>query len=278
MILSTHITPGLFQSDQDFDNLSDMGHCAGLSELEEEAKAVLRAQGKTEEEADYAVHYSIHAGCCSDKEVVRKWLDSGNLVKMIAEREAKILAPLTGSLLEQCEHLFSDPCYMYVMLGACAMTHGCQLPASFLVMLKKVYTEGGLKPDAQRQMHKALFGPNGFKNGVPYDFESKSLLEVANSEPGEPDNGLGYRGLNVPDPLLFGPSRMNCSSSLVVKELRSQALKPDECGGCGVDHRPKGKNLLTCSKCMKRMYCSTACQKKHWKIHKKVCEPAEVSL
>lgn len=48
-------------------------------------------------------------------------------------------------------------------------------------MLKKVYIEGGLMPDAQRQMRRALFGPGGYKNGKPYDFRSKTLLETANS-------------------------------------------------------------------------------------------------
>jgi hypothetical protein len=67
-------------------------------------------------------------------------------------------------------------------------------------------------------------------------------------------------------------------TSLIVKELRDQFNKPDECGGCGVKHRPKGKNLLTCSKCMKRKYCSTKCQKEQWKIHKKVCERTNESL
>ncbi|KAL1799961.1 hypothetical protein ACET3X_000303 [Alternaria dauci] len=267
----------LFQSDQDLDNVGDMGHQAGLTELEEAAKAVARSQGNSEEDTERSIHYDLYAPCCSDSEVVRKHLDSGALVEMIAKREAKILAPLNGSIDESAEYWFSDPCYMYVLLGACAMTHGCRLPASFLAMLKKVYTEAGLMPDAQRQMHKALFGPDGYKNGEPYDFESKSLLEEANSRSDEHDGG-GFRLMNVPNPLFFNPGRTNSLTSLVVKELRDQFNKPDECGGCGVEERPGGKNLLTCSKCMNRMYCSTSCQKKHWKIHKKVCEPATVSL
>ena len=68
------------------------------------------------------------------------------------------------------------------------------------------------------------------------------------------------------------------STSLVIKELRSQLNKPNECGGCGVASRPKGEALLACGKCKNRKYCSTSCQKKHWKIHKKVCESAKVSL
>ncbi len=260
------------------DNASDLGHEAGLTKLEEDAKAVAKAQGMSEEDAERSIDYSIPAGCCSDIELVRKHLDSGVLVDMLAKKEAKILAPLTGSQDELAEYWFSDPCYMYVLLSACAMTLGCQLPASCIAMLKKIYTEGGLMPDAQRQMHKALFGPNGFKNGEPYDFESKSLIEAANTKVKEPDNGLGYQVLNVANPLFFKTGMTNSSTSLVVKELRDQFNKPDECGGCGVEHRLNGKNLLTCSKCMNRKYCSSKCQKKHWKIHKKVCEPAKESL
>jgi hypothetical protein len=51
-------------------------------------------------------------------------------------------------------------------------------------------------------MKKALFGPGGYKNGEPYDFKSKTILEEANSKPAkEPeDNGRGFMLMNVPGP------------------------------------------------------------------------------
>jgi hypothetical protein len=177
-----------------------MGHELGLSKLQEDAQAVAKAQGKTEEEIERNIHYDLYAPCCSDPEVVRKHLDSGVLVDILSKKEAKILAPLTGSQDEAFEHWFSDPCYMYVLLSACAMTLGCHLPASCIALLKKIFTEGGLMPDAQRQMYKALFGPDGYKDGVPYNFESKSLLEEVNAEPEKRDSGLGYKVMNVADP------------------------------------------------------------------------------
>jgi hypothetical protein len=83
---------------------------------------------------------------------------------------------------DELRNCLQDPCYTYVLLGSCAMTLGCHLPESYLAMLKKVYTEGGLMPDALNQMKQALFGPNGYANdGTPYDFESKTLIEIANS-------------------------------------------------------------------------------------------------
>jgi hypothetical protein len=196
--IETNVTPGLFQSDKDLDNVCDMGHEAGLTKLEEDAQAVAKAQGKSEEEAERSIYYSLYAPCCSDIELVRNHLDSGVLVDLIAKKEAKILAPLTGSRDEAFEYWFSDPCYMYILLSACAMTLGCQLPASCIAMLKKVYTEGGLNPDAQRQMNKALFGPGSYKNGEPYNFESKSLLEEVNSKPDKPNDG-GFGLINVPN-------------------------------------------------------------------------------
>jgi hypothetical protein len=83
-------------------------------------------------------------------DVVRKHLDSGVLVKLIAQKEATLLAMPTKE--RELEFHRQDPCYAYVLLGACAMTLGCRLPESYTAMLKKVYTEGGLMPDALKQM------------------------------------------------------------------------------------------------------------------------------
>jgi hypothetical protein len=82
------------------------------------------------------------------------------------------------------------------------MTLGCRLPDTYISMTKKVYKEAGLMPDALQQMKKALFGPDGYKNGVPYDFGSKTLDETANSLSAEDPkpNARGYVGLNVPSP------------------------------------------------------------------------------
>ncbi|KAI5376986.1 hypothetical protein J4E82_004361 [Alternaria postmessia] len=272
----------LFQSDHDFDMVSDLSHEAGLTKLGKDARVSAKAAGKSDEDIERDIFYSIYANLCSDPELVRRHLDSGILVDMIAKKETKMLTPRTTGLKEKLFGDWStDPCYEYILLGACAMTLGCQLPATYLAMLKKVYTEGGVMPDGQRQMKKALFGPGGYKNGEPYDFKSKTILEEANSKPAkEPeDNGRGFMLMNVPGPGgFFNTGMTTTSTSLVIKELRSQLNKPNECGGCGVASRPKGEALLACGKCKNRKYCSTSCQKKHWKIHEKVCESAKVSL
>jgi len=276
--ISTDTSPGLFQSDHDFDIVENLTSEAGLYKLEEDAKAIAKAKGKSEKDVD-GVSYLIYAPACSDPGSVRKHLDGGILVDLIAKKETKMLAVPSGHKDEMLEYLMEDPCYVYVLLGACAMTLGCPLPDAYVAMLKKVYTEGGLMPDAQRQMKKALFGPDGYVNGVPYDLESKSLVEEANARPSQKSNGPGFEIMNVMSPGgLFNTGMTTSSTSAVIKELRDQRNKPDACGNCGVKHRSEGQALLKCSKCKNRSYCSAECQKKAWKVHKKVCEPTKVSL
>ncbi|KAJ4346455.1 uncharacterized protein N0V89_010384 [Didymosphaeria variabile] len=256
----------LFQSDHDLDMVSEMTHDAGLYKLEEEAIAKAKAAG--ESDAEKQIYYNLYGP--SHPDVVRHHLDSGVLVDLIEKKKAKMLAP--PNRLD----FLRDPCYEYVLLGACAMGLGCTLPSDYLNMLKKVYTEGGLMSGALMQMRKALFGPDGFTNGVPYDFESKDLIETANSmhdEDRQP-GASGFVSLNVIGPGGFFNTGMGDSStSTIIKELRAQHAKPDACGGCGVKAQQSGAALLQCAKCKNRRYCSSTCQKKHWKVHKRVCDP-----
>jgi ribosomal protein S14 len=192
---------------------------------------------------------------------------------MIAKKKAKMVAPSSGDTEEFWDSFGRDPCCVYVLLGACAMTLGCQLPDDYITMLKKVYTEGGLMPDAQLQMKKALFGPDSYKTGEPYDFKSKTLEEEANSRHGGEPNSLGFLPMNVLGPGSFFNTGMTTSStSIVIKELREQAKGAHVCAVCGAKNGYQGTSLLLCSRCKNRKYCSAGCQKQHWKIHKKACE------
>ncbi|EAT78155.1 MYND-type zinc finger protein samB [Parastagonospora nodorum] len=263
---------GLFQSDHDFDIISELNHDAGLNQMEDEAQALAKASGKDDKEIGQ-IYYTIDGKGCSDPDLVRKHLDSGVLNYLIAEREAKMLAVPTKE--QELDHYLQDPCYVYVLLGACAMTLGSQLPASYVSLLKKVYTEGGLMPDALKQMKKALHGPNGYKNGEPYDFHSKDLVETANADSdNRKPNGLGFIGMNVPSPGgLFNTGMGNSFTSAIIKELREKQQNPHACATCGVIAGSGGEKLLMCAKCKDRKYCSVKCQKHHWSIHKKLCEP-----
>jgi hypothetical protein len=78
------------------------------------------------------------------------------------------------------EFYLQDPCYVSVLLGACAMTLRYCLPDAYIALLEKVYTEGGLMSDALEQMKKVLNGPNSYKNGEPYNFPSGKKVEKSN--------------------------------------------------------------------------------------------------
>ncbi|PSN67374.1 hypothetical protein BS50DRAFT_553370 [Corynespora cassiicola Philippines] len=263
----------LFQSDHDFDIIDDLEQESGLRKL---AADTLATAGRTSEEDKASICLTMYAPMCSDPELVKRHLESGVLTKLVKSREEKLLSyPGMFSVFNWTSH---DPCYVYVLLGACAMTLGCRLSDSYLNLLKKVYTEGGLMPGALRQIRKALFGPNGFKNGEPYDFESKDLIETANSQDERPaSNGAnGFIFMNVPSPGgLFNTGMGDSRSSKVIAELRAIHNKANACGGCGAKHGDGSQPLLACSNCKHRKYCGVKCQKDHWKIHKKACQPLQ---
>jgi len=127
--------------------ISEVGHEAGLTKLEEEAQAKAKAAGKSEKEIG-SIYYSLYGNGSPRDDIVRKHLDSGALVNHIAKKEATLLAMPTKD--REIEYHLQDPCYAYVLLGACAMTLGCRLPESYIAMLKILYTEGGLIPHARR--------------------------------------------------------------------------------------------------------------------------------
>jgi hypothetical protein len=123
---------GLFQSDHDLDIVDELCYEAGLNEPANAAEAQAKAAGKSDKEIK-DIYYTLSAQTCSDIPAVRAHLDSGMLAKLIKEKEDKMLAE------EQEPFSFRDPCYIYILLGACAMTLGCQLPDSYISMLKELY-------------------------------------------------------------------------------------------------------------------------------------------
>lgn len=53
-----------------------------------------------------------------------------------------------------------------------------------------------------------------------------------------------------------------------INRIRKKIDCKNYCNNCCED----SENLLLCGKCKKTKYCSIACQKEDWSIHKKICK------
>lgn len=63
-----------------------------------------------------------------------------------------------------------------------------------------------------------------------------------------------------------------CDEDLDLTPLHAMHL----CAICGKKKQSDGQPLLACGGCKDRFYCSKACQKKGWKLHKVICKrPAD---
>ncbi|KAK4545248.1 hypothetical protein LTR36_003428 [Oleoguttula mirabilis] len=309
---------GLFQSDYDYDIIQELSQEAGLWLLEADdakqgkvgvyieaiekadrgeanAQGIRNLEHKRADETEATrkpneIYYSIYAKLCSHPKRVKAYLEnSGMLNKLIRDRLARLNAP------DAKKDTFR-PGYAVVLLGACAMSLGCNLPVEFFQHLRASYahqTRVGLMRDAITQMSKALFGPNGYSNGKSYDFGSKGLDFTVNT--GGPSFADRYfpSMINVPSPAGTLPQEMLAQACLAGKfdnyEVTAQYLMKkfemskgaesvygaDECGGCGSKVGLEGTVLVLCGRCKGRKYCGKACQKKDWLKHKVVCTALE---
>jgi hypothetical protein len=256
-----------FENDHDLDVVLGLDQAAGLSALESKAKERAKhkqAQSKdanatkpndptnTDEEDDYLL-ISMYAGHCADIELVREHLDGGVLRKLIDEKKATM-----GNN--------DRAVYEFVILGACAMSLGCEIPDDFKQLLIEKYRSTELPPMSLHAMQLALGdGPHRYRN-APYDFGEKGLDETVEErmaeEEGKGSNGQ-IVGMNVPAPFgLFGSFKGG-----PVNEYPAGV-----CGGCGAKDRLDGEPLLSCGKCKVKKYCGTVCQRAHFKQHKRVCK------
>ncbi|KAK5731405.1 hypothetical protein LTR15_001345 [Elasticomyces elasticus] len=272
---------GLFESDNDLDIVGDLSHEAGLEEV---AKKLLaekppsqtdeKTGEKTDEKTDPEYYLSIHADQNPDdaaNAAVRDHLNAGKLQELVDKYLAKYFA--------NSDEDYHPPEYILCILGACAMSLGCTLPTLYKAQLKALYPSTLRMSEANNQMKKALCGPNGFVNGVPYDVESVGLLEMANRDDGGGAPGT-VQGMNVQGQSgLFGAPR--AKPDVKAKLRRTMEAIREEVGGtqsgvCGHCGAGGGKTLMKCGGCKKRQYCSKEHQKAHWKVHKDFCKAAEV--
>ena len=171
----------------------------------------------------------------------------------------------------------TQPGYTFVLVGACAMSLGCKLRTDIRRRLINKFDRSGLMPEAENQICAALIGPNAYKSGEPYEFDSPGLVETANADTNRTPNAFGVIGLNVPAPGGFfaAPKR---TTKLPPKptDAELESMFPGElCAGCGAKEGEEGGALLACGKCKTRKYCGKECQKQHWKLHKALCEGPE---
>jgi len=249
---------GFFESDHDRDAISYLYEPAGLEALEAKAKERAKARkGKgSPPDSKGGPYLDIFAGFCDDVELVRDHLDSGALPKLIDHVKAEIARK-------------SDPDedeYLFVLLGVCAMSLGCKLPADFKAELIKKYRFVGLMRDAMFQMQVALGdGIGGYQDGEPFDFALKGLLQEARSGISLDNDRLYPNMLNVSAP--FGFMQKPEHRRALAKQYSS-----DVCGGCGSKERKDGKPLLVCGNCKITKYCGKVCQQARFKKHKQVCK------
>lgn len=64
----------------------------------------------------------------------------------------------------------------------------------------------------------------------------------------------------------------NCTLSDRDKRVITNAQKGKSCASCGVHDGSEFKKLMKCKGCQSVYYCSSECQKSHWKAHKSECK------
>lgn len=277
---------GLFDSDHDFDSISELNHEAGLHKLaaalhaKERAKKGKAKKGKTKKgtkvgtkpaengnedtiDDGHDYRFSLHGGSheLNDEEflAVREHLESGVLDRMINERLQKVKAGKANT--------YPYPGYELVLLAVCAMEYGCHLSESFLDHLRRNIRSVGLMRDAVKQVDVALNDPvKGYKNdGIKYELAEFPGFEADQIFPG----GML---INTPAPFGWIPAR-----GAQAVQPNSRVFADGLCGGCGAHKKEDGGQLMKCANCKDIAYCCKECQKSDWKRHKAVCKPVSTS-
>jgi len=188
---------GLFESDHDHDRINEMDDIANL-DGRLLSKALKRAkQAKTQPENANATkstgatskneptgkasvpNLTLYAAACDDVDLVREYLDSGALPKLIMyyltamTKKSDIVKAKNLSEDDQvmAEDELDRAVYDFVLLGACAMSLGCRITNAFKDVLITRYRTTQLQRDALGQMQIALGdGPNRYRDGIPHQF------------------------------------------------------------------------------------------------------------
>ena len=224
--------------------------------------------GSGGEEERVPVHYAVYGRLSADPDKVRKHLDAGILAKLLTKYQAKLRTSYTG---------YDRAGYSFILLGACAMSLGCQLPEATVSLMKKHYSNLGLMRIAKKQMEKALDEKTGYKNGKAWDFGSQGLRDTMESGGPPKEDRLFPNAMNVEEPGSTATSTADLGRKLAEQLTMANAMEatkhgPNGCGGCGAKEGKDGAELFNCGRCKKTKYCSKECQTKHWNLHKTICK------
>lgn len=261
---------GVFENDAALRAVDCLNEIAGLDKLKPAAT-----------DTGDKITYSLYAAQCSDPEAaeqVRKHLDSGVLHKLTAKMVANYFNPLSVD---------DYTCHGYVpiVLGACAMSHGCNTlytaPGyhvyfkTYKEMLIGIFETAPLMDAAKEQMKKALLCPVGFKPGTAIDFNHFARPASYSPNPNDPCITLMLGGI----PAGYQPKYQSAAKGgfgvigPCSKGDMEYSSDKKVCGGCNISH----DKPLVCARCKDQAYCSKACQRKDFRRHKAVCRTPEDS-
>jgi hypothetical protein len=262
---------GVFENDAALRAVAYLDELAGVNQLTPTTSA-----------AGEKIMYSLYATQCSSSdaaEKVRIHLDSGVLHTLAAKMVANYFNPLAVS---------DYTCWGFVpvILGACAMSHGCRTLYSapgypvyfktFKDMLTGIFETAPLMDVAKEQMKKALLGPDGFKPGSAIDFvhfaRPKDYLP---SDDEDSCIGLMIGGSPAGYTPKYKPASGGGQGVIGPCSKGDMNYSDDDelCGGCE-NMKHHGKSLM-CARCKDQVYCSKACQRKDFRRHKPVCRTPE---
>ena len=259
---------GVFENDAALRAVEHLDELAGLEKLEPTATS-----------AGDKIIYSLYATQCSNVEAaekVRDLLDSGVLHKLTAKMVANYFNPL--GLKD-----FTCHGYVPVILGACAMSHGCRTlytaPGyhmyfkTYKEMLVGIFETAPLMDAAKEQMKRALTGPDGFKPGMAIDFGHFARPAGYSPNVDDPCMGLMLGGIPAGYQPKFQPAPGGGQGMIgpCGKEDMEYSADKTVCGGCETSNN----KLLTCARCKDQGYCSKDCQRKDFSRHKAVCRTPE---